>query len=669
MFDPNYNKYQNVSMDQNMNKDYFGEAINNPYIRGVTTHMPQPMPGNVTENNLYPLMSSLATPQFNSAVEQVPQGFAKGGMVRKSTNKGKKEKNSPYPLIAEMIRRQGKGEDSILAHINPLEAMMLQQMGGSGTINPATGLPQFGFLKSFGKAISGIASSPFKALGAIAGKDRSVRNAPRIEASPNPVTDIARYNPSPNVVIPRAKSSNEELLDKLRNQIYMDQAGLANTNYVPYRGEMVAPLSPSTMRAQDLKDQWSKKGSPYSNKIETIAKRDIQGFSPSQQQALIEMLRRGTVSEDLASQRLGKQFGNNYGYESDREAALRGKIGKDINRRLDTSRNNLNNLSDELAILESRRGTSIADAFRNAGRAKEGRRNALSNQLEEFGNQERNFRNLQNQAKMDAFNEERTAPQRKITAAAQALARLGPVSSGEYENMHPGRAAAVNAQLQKVNNFYNAPYTNYPGQRVVDIDPRTQQGYNLTYQFDPKYRDKFYNERKALEKGFLSNPNIATQTYNKIPGNLEPLMANLDYLTKQQMKQESREISGRHRRMGTYGSGVHKAETEKAMRNILGRVQSEREGALLGVAKNQGRLVGENEQNALNRYGQLSNLGTKEFTDKLDIYRNMVNSGNRQWANKQELENAKLQNWYDQLNHELPIGENNQLAKKYIMPV
>jgi hypothetical protein len=45
--------------------------------------------------------------------------------------------------LAEMIRRFGRGEDKILAHITPEEAAMLKEQGGSGTINPMTGLPEF----------------------------------------------------------------------------------------------------------------------------------------------------------------------------------------------------------------------------------------------------------------------------------------------------------------------------------------------------------------------------------------------------------------------------------------------------------------------------------------------------------------------------------------------
>ena len=45
--------------------------------------------------------------------------------------------------LAELLRQMGRGQDTMLAHITPEEAEMLLQAGGSGTINPNTGLPEF----------------------------------------------------------------------------------------------------------------------------------------------------------------------------------------------------------------------------------------------------------------------------------------------------------------------------------------------------------------------------------------------------------------------------------------------------------------------------------------------------------------------------------------------
>lgn len=54
-----------------------------------------------------------------------------------------KSLKADLPALAELIRSQGRGKDTVLAHITPKEAALLKRRGGSGTINPDTGLPEF----------------------------------------------------------------------------------------------------------------------------------------------------------------------------------------------------------------------------------------------------------------------------------------------------------------------------------------------------------------------------------------------------------------------------------------------------------------------------------------------------------------------------------------------
>jgi len=75
-----------------------------------------------------------------------PQGFAAGGLA------------TLRPIAAAMAD-QGRYGDTMLAHISPREARVLRQMGGSGSINPNTGLPEFFIKKLFkgiGKALKSI---------------------------------------------------------------------------------------------------------------------------------------------------------------------------------------------------------------------------------------------------------------------------------------------------------------------------------------------------------------------------------------------------------------------------------------------------------------------------------------------------------------------------------
>jgi hypothetical protein len=54
--------------------------------------------------------------------------------------------------VAEMVRQKGTEGDTILAHINPQEAALLGKNFG-GSINPMTGLPEYGFLSKVFKTV------------------------------------------------------------------------------------------------------------------------------------------------------------------------------------------------------------------------------------------------------------------------------------------------------------------------------------------------------------------------------------------------------------------------------------------------------------------------------------------------------------------------------------
>lgn len=102
-------------------------------------------PGELPEEyspDLMAIIKTLIAQAMNKVPQQEsPQGFADGGIV--SLKKS-----------AQKVRDQGRRGDTMLAHINPLEAVMLKRMGGSGTINPKTGLPEFSFWDStFGKIV------------------------------------------------------------------------------------------------------------------------------------------------------------------------------------------------------------------------------------------------------------------------------------------------------------------------------------------------------------------------------------------------------------------------------------------------------------------------------------------------------------------------------------
>lgn len=131
-----------------------------------------------------PTMPSMSDMPPVSGLPAALMNFKKGGEVKRT-----------YGLenAAEQLRRKGRNGDTILAHINPEEAGILQLLGGSGRINPYTGLPEFNFLKKAGDAIG----SGLKSVGDTVGKvvkgaaDELGRAANSIAEALGPVGQIA----------------------------------------------------------------------------------------------------------------------------------------------------------------------------------------------------------------------------------------------------------------------------------------------------------------------------------------------------------------------------------------------------------------------------------------------------------------------------------------------
>jgi hypothetical protein len=72
-----------------------------------------------------------------------PVGMARGGIAE----------------AVNMVASQGRGQDTMLAHINPREAQMLRSMGGVGTLNPVTGLPEYNIFKKIGNAFKSVGNA------------------------------------------------------------------------------------------------------------------------------------------------------------------------------------------------------------------------------------------------------------------------------------------------------------------------------------------------------------------------------------------------------------------------------------------------------------------------------------------------------------------------------
>ena len=73
--------------------------------------------------------------------------------------------------MAQRVQSAGRNGDTMLAHITPQEASLLERRGGLGSMNPSTGLPEYGFfkkLKKIVKAVAPIAVSFIPGIGPVA---------------------------------------------------------------------------------------------------------------------------------------------------------------------------------------------------------------------------------------------------------------------------------------------------------------------------------------------------------------------------------------------------------------------------------------------------------------------------------------------------------------------
>jgi hypothetical protein len=148
---------EDVSMMRRVVEAVFGDPNNYPEVRArlLAEGVPEDILPETFDLEFFVALRMAVEEAENLSQEPRPTGqdmpvqMAEGGIVGLP---------QMTPIAREMAA-MGRNGDTMLAHITPQEAMMLQRMGGSGTINPYTGLPEFflkGLFKGIGKAFKSI---------------------------------------------------------------------------------------------------------------------------------------------------------------------------------------------------------------------------------------------------------------------------------------------------------------------------------------------------------------------------------------------------------------------------------------------------------------------------------------------------------------------------------
>lgn len=142
--------------------DVVDEILASPerYQELRTQYMEQGLPEDILPEQFDPNFFAA----LNMAIDQMiaaptgVQAFAEGGIAE-------------LKPIAKAIASYGRNGDTMLAHITPAEARMLRRRGGSGTTNPATGLPEFfNLFKSIGKALKSVGKAVKKFASSTVGR-------------------------------------------------------------------------------------------------------------------------------------------------------------------------------------------------------------------------------------------------------------------------------------------------------------------------------------------------------------------------------------------------------------------------------------------------------------------------------------------------------------------
>jgi hypothetical protein len=437
--------------------------------------------------------------------------------------------------------------------------------------------------------------------------------------------------------------SQDELREKIKQIIARDSSRLANTNYSPYPGKTLSPMSSLTQRAQLLGEQRSSKGMPYQSSLSKIANSPQDGISSTNMQTMLDGLKNKHTSfgQNVIGGRLDKQFGQAYDpYRNKFES----KLNEDTDLKLGETRGDIENLNGTIRKLEAKRNSTTFDAISNSSRGKNARQQGLIGMLGEFGQQKHGLNNKMLTGDKARFEAERNDPYERLQNLQQALHGI------DDEEDHPDLSAQNAEQLKKAlvaygvdvgkpvdswghNQSIHTP--TYQGKLVEPINAEMNSSYRLAEEIDPKYQDKNYASRKDLRKDLVNSSNGLHNVVNELPSKLDPRFAMLDAEAKKKAKMDMTALNAKYIKRGMYGGQSHIQSASDRMREINDATF----GARSNVLKNElGQGITDNHSDSINKVHKLSQydqLANTEFGDMVGDIKRTNTTGIEKWKNDQ----------------------------------
>ena len=226
-----------------------------------------------------------------------------------------------------------------------------------------------------------------------------------------------------------------ELRDKAKQILLRDSSRLAGTNYSPYPGQTIAPMSALTQRAQALEQRRLNKGMPYQQGLSNLANAPTQGITPDNINSIVGNVgaSQGNFDRNIALNKLTRQYGPRLDPYLPK---LENKLGQDAAIKLNELGSDIEGLNAPIRKLEGKKNRAAFTALNQSSRAKESRERGLINDLYGYGEQKHGIINKGLTAEKARFKAERNDPYVRLQNLQQALNNLSGGEGGDLAG-HP----------------------------------------------------------------------------------------------------------------------------------------------------------------------------------------------------------------------------------------
>ena len=437
-----------------------------------------------------------------------------------------------------------------------------------------------------------------------------------------------------------------QLQDAARKILARDSIRLGNTNYTPYTGKTVSPMSSLTQKAQELEARRTQKGIPYSNSLNTLANKPNQGMSPDNINAILRDLqdKHTAFNQNITGKRLNKQFQSGFVPYQEK---YNNNFDKDTGLRLANTKVDLDELNDKIKDLEHNKNSTSFNAITNSSMGKQARESNLIGMQKEFGTQKHGVNNIGLTGEKARFEAEKREPYERLSNLQRIL------DGTNMDEDHPDLLANNAKQLEMALKAYgvdtslpvdqwtqsatpNLHTPTYTGKLAEPINADMATSYGLAENISPSYQDKNYAKRKNIRKELVDDPNNVGNFINdELPERFAPRYSLINKEAKQKAKADMTLLNAKYIKQGMYGGQSH-------IKSAAERMQELNNAAYGTTAKtlNNELMAGVNSKHSdsinkigkLNQYDQLAN---SEFGNMLNDVKRTNTTGIEKWKNDQ----------------------------------